>query len=561
MKIEDMISSNRADCSGCAACANICPKNAITMTRDAEGFVYPKINPELCIKCGRCDATCPALNYVKNNPTDFPPTFTATYPDDKILRHSSSGGVFTALSEIILREGGVVFGAAFDKNWRVFHTAVRSIDELEKLRGSKYVQSQIGDVYRQVRDALKSTQVLFSGTPCQCAGLKHFLGGDHENLLTVEVMCHGAPSPAVWESYIDDMRHRNDIAHVNFRSKRNGWAISTMEIDYFNRALYLRKLNANLYGKLFLYGLFERPSCHACKFKYPNGQSDLTLGDAWGVTRYAPEMYDSRGTSVIFVHTDKGRNFFERMNLRAKQVKFFDAANGNIPFVTPLTADTRRAEFFADFAAAADKFAVMEKYYYQDDVELRKQAGKQNRVAFRVAYRAIVASVRKKFTENILVAAPIDDNDAKAFLIDHFKKMVPNGTLYFLRLNDKGELICRENFSTLDLPIKSEIVALNDFAKKFNIVQVVAGDPLNLNAPAVEEWLKVFGLPVQFLEDFLAQKDAEVQDTVTAARQEFTENILVASLFDDDAKELLIDHFAQTVPNGMLYFLRLNDND
>ncbi|MBE8952423.1 MAG: Coenzyme F420 hydrogenase/dehydrogenase, beta subunit C-terminal domain [Quinella sp. 1Q7] len=497
MKIEDMISANRADCNGCAACANICPKNAITMTRDAESFSYPKINPELCIKCGRCDATCPALNYVKNNPTDFPPTFTATYPDDKILRHSSSGGVFTALSEIILREGGVVFGAAFDKNWRVFHTAARNFDELEKLRGSKYVQSQIGDVYRQVRDALKSTQVLFSGTPCQCAGLKHFLGGDHENLLTVGILCHGTPSPAVWESYIDEWTRRNDIAHINFRSKRNGWG-SGIEINFFNRGFYFLKLNVDLYGKLFLYGLFERPSCHACKFKYPNGQSDLTLGDAWGVTRYAPEMYDSRGTSIIFVHTPKGKKFFERMNLRAKQVRFFDAANGNIPFVTPLTADTRRADFFADFTAAADKFAVMEKYFAQDDAELRKEIFLQNRRTFKRSYRAIVASVRQKFTENILVVSPFAD-DAKAFLIDHFSQTIPNGTLYFLRLNDKDELICRENFSTLDLPIKSEVAALNDFAKKYNIVQVVANDPLNLNAPAVAEWLKVCGLPVQVL--------------------------------------------------------------
>ena len=183
MKIEKMIAANRADCSGCAACANICPRNAIEMTRDVEGFAYPKINPELCIKCGRCDATCPALNFKAKIFDAFPKTFAAIHIDETIRRHSSSGGAFTALSEIILRNGGVVFGAAFDENWHVFHKAARTLDELENLRGSKYVQSQIGDVYRQVKDALKSSKVLFSGTSCQCAGLKHFLGSDPENSL------------------------------------------------------------------------------------------------------------------------------------------------------------------------------------------------------------------------------------------------------------------------------------------------------------------------------------------------------------------------------------------
>lgn len=141
MKIEEMITANRADCSSCETCANICPKNAIKMIRDAEGFAYPKIDSELCIKCGKCDATCPALNFVKKTATKFPMTFVATYDNEKILRHSSSGGIFSALSEIVLNNGGIVFGAGFDKNWRVVHTSAKNFDELENLRGSKYVQS------------------------------------------------------------------------------------------------------------------------------------------------------------------------------------------------------------------------------------------------------------------------------------------------------------------------------------------------------------------------------------------------------------------------------------
>lgn len=498
MKIEEMIVANRADCSGCAACANICPKNAITMTRDTEGFAYPKINPELCIKCGKCDATCPALNYVKNSPTDFPTTFVATYDNDKILRYSSSGGIFTALSELVLNDGGIIFGAAFDKNWHVFHTSARTLDELENLRGSKYVQSQIGDVYRQVRDALKSKKVLFSGTPCQCAGLRHFLGGDHENLLTVEIICHGVPSPGVWESYIGEMGHRNNITHVNFRSKRKGWS-STIDINFFDRGHTMSSNSKNLYGKLFLNAISERPSCSECKFRYPNGKSDLTLGDAWGINDFAPEMFDSRGVSVVFLHTDKGRKFFEQTHLKSKLVNFPNALNKNKFFITPTAADPRRADFFADFAASDDKFAVIEKYYYQDDEEPRSERLKLNRAAFKKAYREIAASVRKKFTQNILVSTPLDEATKKN-LIDRFAQTNPNSTLYFLRLNDKGELICKEDFSALDLPVKPEVAALKEFAKKFNITQVVATEPLNFDVPAVAEWLKVCELPVQILE-------------------------------------------------------------
>ena len=498
MKIEEMIVAKRADCCGCEACANVCPKNAITMTRDAEGFAYPKINPELCIHCGRCDATCPSLNFTKNFPTDFPPTFVAIHPDEKIRRHSSSGGMFTALSEIILREGGIVFGAGFDKNWHVMHTAAKSLDELENLRGSKYVQSQIGEVYRQVRDALKSSKVLFSGTPCQCAGLRHFLGGDNDNLLTVDILCHGAPSPALWESYIAELGRRNDIAHVNFRSKRNGWG-SDIEINYSDRGHYIRANSKNLYGKLFLNSLSERPSCHECKFKIPNGKSDLTIGDAWGVTKFAPEMYDKRGTSVVFIHTDKGRKFFEQTTLRTKQVNFLDAVNKNRTSVAAVVAEPRREKFFADFAKNADKFAVMEKYYYADlDEATRKEIAKKNRRAFNKAYDAIAAQIRQKFAQKFLIVTTYTDDEAQNFLTDYLKPAFPNTAFYILRLaDDGGKYVCKETFSTLTFDVKDEVAAIADFAKNYNITKVILERGMKFNTTTFIDWLKICGLPLQ----------------------------------------------------------------
>lgn len=499
MKIEEMIKANRADCSGCTACANICPKNAIEMTRDAEGFAYPKINPELCIKCGRCDATCPALNYTKTLPDAFPKAFVAIHNDAKILRHSSAGGAFTALSEIILREGGVVFGAAFDKKWRVVHKAARTLDELESLRGSKYVQSQIGDVYRQVKDALQSTKVLFCGVPCQCAGLRHFLGGDHENLLTVDLICHGVPSPAIWECYIDSIDAEHEVAHINFRSKRSGWKSRT-EINFKDRGYYTSDNGSYLYGKLFLRGLIERPSCHPCKFKFPSVQSDLTLGDAWGVQNFAPEMFNNRGTSVVFIHTNKGKDFFEQTNMKTKEVSFYSAVVPNYRYMAPTVADKRRDNFFADFIKAADKLAVMEKYFYQDDAEIRKEVFGQNGRNFRANYNAIAEHIRKQFKRNVLVVTSLHDAAAQKSLDDYLAQNFPDCGIYLLKFKEAGKLTYTETFSSLTVELKEDFAALTNFFKQFNITDIYTDEPLNFPSSVVNDWLKVFcGLSVQML--------------------------------------------------------------
>lgn len=467
MKIEEL---RRADCNGCEACANICPKNAIAMTRDAEGFAYPKINSELCIKCGRCDAICPALNFKEKIPAALPKVFAVINPDEKIRRHSSSGGVFTALSEKILHDGGIVFGAAFDKNFNVVHSAANNLDELENLRGSKYVQSRIGNVYRQVKDALNSRKVLFSGTPCQCVGLKHFLGADHENLLTVDVICHGAPSPAIWEIYIGELGHSHDIAHVNFRSKRNGWAISNVEINFSDKGYYFCSLSQNLYGKIFLSSLSERPSCSSCKAKFPNCASDLTLGDAWGVQNFALEMFDNRGTSIVFIHTDKGKKFFEQLTLNKKQIAFDIATRSNIAFMTSLVADTRRENFFADIARSADKFAVIEKYFYQDDAVIRKKNGEQNRQL----YQSILAQIIQQTKKNILVVTA-DEHDRKK-LEEFFAASHEDCGLHVIQPKD--------------------IATLPDLIKQNNIAEIFIKKPIELS-PAMIHGIGVCNLPVK----------------------------------------------------------------
>ena len=496
LKIEEMIAAKRADCSGCEACANICPKGAIEMTRDAEGFAYPKINPELCIQCGRCDATCPALNFKAKEINSLPKVFAAIYEDEKILRHSSSGGIFSALSEIFLKSGGIVFGAGFDKNWRVVHTGAKNFDELENLRGSKYVQSKIGDVYKKVQDALKSTNVLFSGVPCQCAGLKHFLGRDYENLLTVEIICHGVPSPALWENYIDEFSYAHEITSVNFRSKRHGWA-SLLDINFADKEPITIQTTKNLYGKLFLEGISERPSCSACKFKFPNGQSDLTLGDAWGVKDFLPEMYDSRGVSIVFVHTDKGKNFFEQANLKTQEIKFADAVKKNPRFLSPTVADPRREKFFADLAKNADWFSVMQKYF-EDDEKILKETGKKNDAAFKKKFSDVLAQLKKNFAQNILVVSSAREGTEQKNLEKFFEDGLTSCAVYFLQPTGYGQLVCTENFSDEKFDLK-DTAALTDFAKQYKISAVCVEKPLNFgdDSSAIIDWLKTCDLPVK----------------------------------------------------------------
>lgn len=389
MKIEKMISENRSNCCGCEACANICPQNAISMVRDAEGFSYPKINQEKCIKCGRCDKVCPSLNAREVFPEKLPLIFVAIHPDAKVRRHSSSGGAFTALSEKILNDGGIIFGAGFDENWHVKHMAAENFDELENLRGSKYVQSEIGDIYKRVKAELETgRKVLFSGVPCQCAGLKNFLGKDYANLLTVGIMCHGVPSPLLWESYIEWIGRGHEISRVNFRSKRFGWANNHFEVTFKDCGYYIKRDMQDFYFQEFLLNLILRPSCGNCKFRFPNLNCDIILGDAWGVQNFAPDFFDNRGTSVIVVNTNTGVKYCNNLQLKAKAVDM-NALMPQSLFFVPTPEDERRKSFFDDLAKTKLPINVLQKYFLQNPAQVSTVNGKKLNESFSARIKEI----------------------------------------------------------------------------------------------------------------------------------------------------------------------------
>lgn len=325
--------TQKTECCGCSACAERCPRKCILMQTDEEGFLYPKISENDCIQCNLCDSVCPITNEM---PTVLPSTVLAAKNVlDDIRMQSSSGGIFTAIAEGVISEGGVVFGACFNDHWQVVHGYTETVEGLASFRGSKYVQSCMGNSYYEAEQFLKNGRiVLFSGTPCQIAGLKCFLRKDYVNLLTVDIICHGVPSPKVWEKYVDSLRPKGavdensisslkempEITGIFFRDKRAGWrkygfsvwggaTEGSDENTFFppNRKKKIKYeiLQQNLFMRGFLQHLYLRPSCHDCMYRDFKSGSDLTLGDFWGIESVCPDLDDDKGTSIIIQKNNK----------------------------------------------------------------------------------------------------------------------------------------------------------------------------------------------------------------------------------------------------------------
>lgn len=341
---------DKHNCCGCGFCASICPKRCISMEADKEGFLYPKVDKDGCIQCGLCEKGCNELHPL---PEVTPRKVIAAFNTDETIRlMSSSGGIFYSLAMSVIERGGVVFGARFDKDWQVVIDYTETQDGIKAFMGSKYVQARVEEAYINVKRFLgEGRLVLFSGTPCQVAGLHHYIGKATDKLLTVDFVCHGVPSPKAWSKYLHDVvKSVNCIENVSFRDKIVGWKNFSFKTDYSKdgeKVIIQSTFRDNPYLQAFLKDIILRPSCYNCKVKCGSSRSDITLADFWGVQYVLPDMDDDKGTSVVILNTQKGEEIIKKTTLNTKEISIDVVKKYNEAYITSSKPHPKRDYFFS----------------------------------------------------------------------------------------------------------------------------------------------------------------------------------------------------------------------
>lgn len=356
-------SSEKEMCTGCFACASACPMNCIIMKEDKEGFFYPSINTEKCIECGVCKEVCPAI--VSKDYSGNSVAYAAINKNLEQRLASSSGGIFILLAESVIAQNGVVFGAKLDDRFQVVHCYAEDLKGVKEFQGSKYVQSKIGNTYIEARQFLEEGKiVLYSGTPCQIEGLKTYLGKEYDNLISIDIICHGVPSPKVWRKYVEfQSQQLGEIKKVSFRNKSNGWKDFLIRLEFLNGTIYNQKISKDFYMRAFLQNVSLRPSCGKCQYKKLHRTSDITLADFWGVVNLFPEMDDDKGTSAVIIHSIKGQEVFEALKEKIlfEQVKVEQIAYYNPAMIESVKVSKYRKKYFANldelcFDMLSDKY-------------------------------------------------------------------------------------------------------------------------------------------------------------------------------------------------------------
>lgn len=401
---------DKSQCCGCEVCVQRCPKRCISLVEDKEGFLYPSVDKKVCVECGLCEKVCPIIN----QSTERQPrvVYAAINPDSDVRYSSSSGGIFSALADAVLIQGGVVFGVCWDKDWRLVFDYTENKEDLFRFRGSKYLQAYVGDAYIRVEHFLKiGRQVLFTGTPCQIAALRRYLKKDYDNLLMVDVICHGVPSPGVFRAYLSEeiaqvaisnkkksvslssksyIAERNllntadwHIEDIQFRDKRLGWkkfsftlCLATMSaVGEKNSVSLSSLLNENIFMRGFLRDFYLRPSCYSCSAKSGRSGSDITLGDFWGINELNPEIDDDRGVSAVTINSDKGALLFDALLLQKYVMNYDDLCHYNPALVRSVVCPPQRAKFFKRygkepfFSLVEDLCRKMDKVSYYNKIK------------------------------------------------------------------------------------------------------------------------------------------------------------------------------------------------
>ena len=368
-------SVERKDCCGCSACVQICPEGCLEMKADRHGFCFPELTDRSCLDCGLCQRVCPVLE--KDGEFVEPQeVYAVRNLREQVRMKSSSGGVFAFLAGRVLDEGGVVFAARFDSEWRVVHDCTERAEDLPRFMGSKYVQSDIKNTYVEAEEYLKKGKlVLFTGTPCQIASLHTFLKKDYENLITMDVVCHGVPSRRLWREFLDllEKKYHSKIVAVNFRDKRDfGWHRPQMAYEYEDGKSHSFCGDQSFF-QMFNTNLFLRPSCLKCKLISYHRPSDISVADYWGIERFRKDFDDNKGTSMILLNTKKGEALFDNVK---SQMEYFETGKeycwqGRLQGRSTIHSDTDR--FWKEYKKHGLKYVLVKYTDYSASIKFMRR--------------------------------------------------------------------------------------------------------------------------------------------------------------------------------------------
>lgn len=360
IKKKYIVIKKKDKCFGCTACAQSCPVSCIEMKEDEEGFLYPCVNKKQCVGCGKCISVCPYYNRKQNEISNI---YAAINNDSNIRKNSSSGGTFYEIAKHVISNQGVVYGCAWDDSMVARHIRIDDLKDIIRLQGSKYVQSHLGDSYSKVKqDLINGTLVLFSGTPCQVAGLKNYLGNTYKNLILLDVLCHGVPSPKVLKDYVSlkEAKFDSKIIDMNLRDKKKSWHRLHTNIKFANGSNYFVFCEYDKYMSMFLKNISLRPSCFNCKFTTKTRQGDITLGDFWGIGKHIYDMDDDKGTSLVSINSMKGKEIWNVINQKFKfiETSFNVAEAGNTVLSLPTMKNKNRDDFYDLYAIKGYEIAT-----------------------------------------------------------------------------------------------------------------------------------------------------------------------------------------------------------
>lgn len=340
---------DKSKCSGCGACYSVCPQKCISMIEDNEGFLYPKVDRDTCVNCGLCDGTCP-LNEENNKKYGVVKSEIVQNKDSEILRQSTSGGAFTPIAQYVLQRNGVVFGVEMDADSNfVKHIKIDNEESLNKFRNSKYVQSYVGNTFDDAKQELqKGRLVCFSGTLCQIQGLKNYLHKEYDNLITVDVVCRGVPSPGVWKKYNEYLKRKGELGSIRFRDKSLGYQYSTMEVVYKEGKIDRNGIESDQWLRMFFSGMILRPSCPTCNFRSVERCSDFTIWDCFNVSDLTKDLDETKGATRMLIHTKRGQEIFDKVRDRFYVVDA-DVNTVAVGITEKPSLNKRKGEFIQDY--------------------------------------------------------------------------------------------------------------------------------------------------------------------------------------------------------------------